>query len=72
MQFGRALQRVFSTMVHADPRYGPVQMAKIDVADGFYGVWVQISDVPKLGVILPTQPGKPPSSPSHWLCQWDG
>ena len=40
MQFGRALQRVFTTLVHAHPRYGPVQLAKIDVADEFYRVWL--------------------------------
>ena len=57
MQFGRALQRVFTTPVHADARYGPVHMAKIDVADGFYRIWVQLDDVPKLGVALPAPPG---------------
>jgi hypothetical protein len=57
MQFGRALQRVFTALVHAHPRYGPVHMAKIDVADGFYRVWVQAADIPKLGVVLPTAPG---------------
>ena len=60
MQFGRALQRVFTTLVHAHPRYGPVSLAKIDVADGFYRIWVRLADVPKLGVILPTAPGVPP------------
>ena len=60
MQFGRALQRVFTTLVHAHPRYGPVHLAKIDVADGFYRVWVQLRDVPKLGVVLPTAPGSVP------------
>ena len=61
MQFGRALQRVFTTLVHAHPRYGPVQhLAKIDVADGFYRVWVQLQDVPKLGVVLPTASGAVP------------
>ena len=54
MQFGRALQRVLSRIVHSDPRFGPVQMAKIDIADGFYRVWVQIEDLPKLGVALPS------------------
>jgi hypothetical protein len=34
MQFGRALQRVFKHIVEADPRYGPVHLAKIDIADG--------------------------------------
>jgi hypothetical protein len=60
MQFGRALQRVLKTILHADPRYGAVHMAKIDVADGFYRVWVRLDDVPKLGVALPTAPGCPP------------
>ena len=59
MQFGRALQRVLTTIVHADPRYGPVYLAKIDIADGFYRVWVQAADIPKLGVALPTSAGAP-------------
>ena len=54
MQFGRALQRVFATITQADPRYGPVFMSKIDIADGFYRVWLQAADVPKLGVLLPS------------------
>ena len=40
MQFGRALQRVIARVVHADPRYGPVYLSKIDIADGFYRVWL--------------------------------
>ena len=40
MQFGRALQRIMSKIVHADQRFGPVYMAKIDIADGFYRVWL--------------------------------
>ena len=61
MQFGRAsLQRVFTTLVHAHPKYGPVHLAKIDVADGFYRVWLQMADIPKLGVALPTAPNADP------------
>jgi hypothetical protein len=60
MQFGRALQRVLTLIVHADPRYGPVHLAKIDIADGFYRVWLQVTDVPKLGVALPTKLGSTP------------
>ena len=52
MQFGRALQRVLTQIVHADPRYGPPKLAKIDIADGFYRVWLLYSDIPKLGVLL--------------------
>ncbi|KAI2491522.1 hypothetical protein MHU86_23050 [Fragilaria crotonensis] len=60
MQFGRALQRVFTTIVHANRRYGPVYLSKIDIADGFYRVWLQIADIPKLGVALPIAPGAVP------------
>ena len=34
MQFGRALSRVLTTIVHADQWYGPVFLSKINVADG--------------------------------------
>jgi hypothetical protein len=59
MQFGHALHRVLERIVHADPRYGPVALSKIDIADGFYRVWLQLADIPKLGVILPTSPCQP-------------
>ena len=32
-------------------------MAKIDIADVFYRVWVRIEDIPKLRVLLPCIPG---------------
>jgi hypothetical protein len=58
IQFGRALHRV--RIVAADERYGPaVYLAKIDLAHGFYGVWGQSRDIPKLGVVLPTLPDQP-------------
>ena len=36
MQFGRARDRLFHTLLTADPRHGPVYMFKHDVSDGFY------------------------------------
>ena len=60
MQFGRALKRVLRTIVRADPKYGPVYLSKIDIADGFYRVWLQAMDILKLGVTLPSTPGHPP------------
>lgn len=54
MQFGKALQRILTKLVHADPRYGPTWLAKIDIADGFYRIRIQPRDIPRLGVILPT------------------
>ena len=60
IQFGRALQRLLQTIVQADPKCGPVYLPKIDIADGFYRVWLQASDIPKLGVALPSTPSQPP------------
>ena len=48
MQFGKALQRVLQKVYDADPKHGPVHLMKVDVADGFYRVWVRTQDVPKL------------------------
>ena len=60
MQFGRALERLLAKVVHADPKYGPVKFIKIDLADGFYRVWVRTDDIPKLGVAFPQLAGKEP------------
>ncbi len=60
MQFGRALDRIISMVVHADPRFGPVQFIKLDIADGFYRVWLRIEDIPKLAVTIPSLPGEAP------------
>ena len=56
MQYGRALQRVLQRIYDADPKHGPVHMLKVDIADGFYRVWLSVADIPKLGVALPPGP----------------
>jgi hypothetical protein len=53
MQFGRALWRVLQQVSDADTRLGPVYLSKIDIADGFYRIWINPEDVPKLGIIFP-------------------
>jgi hypothetical protein len=58
MQFGKALQRVLRHLKSANPHLGPVYLSKIDIADGFYRIWVRASDVPKLGVLFPTDDGE--------------
>jgi hypothetical protein len=50
MQFGKALWRIFSAIVHSNPRLGPVYLSKVYIADGFYRIWVKAANVPKLGV----------------------
>jgi len=54
MQFGCTLDRLLHHMVAADPRQGPIYLSKIDLADGFYCISLRPTDVPKLGVVLPT------------------
>ena len=44
-------------IVLADPKYGPVNMLKIDIADGFYRVGLSTDDIPKLGVVFPSEDG---------------
>ena len=58
MQFGRALDRVLYHIRHANPRYGPVKLGKIDLSDGFYRVWLALSAIPKLGIVFPRYPGE--------------
>jgi hypothetical protein len=60
MQFGRALQRLLQRIYDANPRFGPVYMAKYDVADGFYRVRVNLHDAPNLGILLPRIAGEEP------------
>ena len=59
MQFGRALHRILSQILRADPRFGSVYLSKVDIADGFYRIWLLPRDIPKLGVTFPTLPGEP-------------
>jgi hypothetical protein len=58
MQFGRALWRILQQVSDADPRLGPVHLSKIDIADGFYQIAITADDVPKLGVVFPSE-GEP-------------
>jgi hypothetical protein len=61
MQFGRALERIISKVVLADPRYGgQVKFIKIDIADGFYRIRVRTEDIPKLGVAFPHKESEAP------------
>ena len=54
MQFGKTLQRLLQDIVNADPKYGPTYLCKVDISDGFYRVWLNDTDIPKLGVAFPS------------------
>ena len=56
MQFGCALSRILSLIQHAPPKFGPVYLLKLDIADGFYQVYLHRDDIPALGVVLPAEP----------------
>ena len=55
MRFGRAFQRLLEDIVNADLRFGPVYLCKVDISDGFYRVWLQADDIPKLGISFPAE-----------------
>jgi hypothetical protein len=58
IQFGRALWRILQHISDGDPRLGPIHLSKIDIDDGFYRIWIDADDVPKLGVMFPKAPGE--------------
>jgi hypothetical protein len=55
MKFGKALQRIIQSLVDANPKYGPVYLIKVDIADGFYRIWLNTQDILKLACTLPVQ-----------------
>jgi hypothetical protein len=59
MQFGHPLWFIISTVHHADPRLVPIFQSKVNIADGFYRIWVNVNEVPNLGVVVPTEKGHP-------------
>jgi hypothetical protein len=40
IQFGCALLHILQNIAHSDPRLGPVYLSKIDIADGFYQIYI--------------------------------
>ena len=58
MQFGGALQRILYLIRHANPRYGPCRLAKFDLKDGFYRLFLRALDCLRLAVLLPKYPGE--------------
>ena len=60
MQFGHALDRLLREILLADPKLGETYLIKVDISDGFYRINLNIEDIPKLGVVFPTEPGCPP------------
>ena len=53
MQFGGALYRLLYHIRHANPKYGPVYLFKLDLKDGFYCLHLRPKDALSLAVVLP-------------------
>jgi hypothetical protein len=53
MQFGKTLERIVRQIVEANPVHGPVYLLKVDIADGFYRIWLNEQDILSLAVSLP-------------------
>jgi hypothetical protein len=60
MQFGRALTRIPTKIVWADPCHGPVQLIKVDVANRFYCIHLALQHMLSLGVAFPPRPDGAP------------
>ena len=59
MQFGGALSQILWLLHHADPSRGPVYMAKYDLSNRFYQMFLDPADSLKLSVLMPCYEGEP-------------
>ena len=60
IQFGHMLDRLLREILLADQSHEPPEMMKVDIADGFYRIQLNVGDIPKLGVVFPTRDSKEP------------
>jgi hypothetical protein len=59
LQFGHTLTRILQRISYANPSHGPVQLLKLDLADGYYRIKLSPEAVLELAVVLPG------STPTH-------
>jgi hypothetical protein len=59
MQFGRTLWRLLYRIHHANDKFGPVFLSKVDLSDGFYRLWLRPEDTVHLAALFPSRPGEP-------------
>ena len=58
MQFGRALSHILWLLWHADPSKGLVYLAKYNISNGFYQMFLNLEDTLKLSVLMPHYKGE--------------
>jgi hypothetical protein len=59
MQFGRALLCILWLLRHANPKFGPTRLAKYDVKDWFYRLFLRALNCLCLALVLPKYKAKP-------------
>jgi hypothetical protein len=57
-QSGKVLKCFKWSIVHANSRFEPVQMIKVDLANSFYRLWIKATNVINLGVSFTILNGK--------------
>ena len=60
MQFVHDLDRYLREILLADPALEPLYLIKVDISNSFYRIAININNIPKLGIIFPTEKGKQP------------
>ena len=60
MQFGKALLRCMFLVRHCHWKFGPPRLAKHDVSDGFYRMFLQARACLRLAILLPSYEGETP------------
>jgi hypothetical protein len=60
MRFGKALRRIMTQIVQANPTFGPVHLGKYDLTDGYYRIPLNPNQAMRLACLLPTATGEEP------------
>ncbi len=75
MQFGKTLDCILQEILLAKSFLGLVSLMKLDISDGFYHIAINVDDIPKLEVTIPTTPGAEltvclPICFTNWMGKW--
>jgi hypothetical protein len=60
MASSKALEIILQAIVDANAEHGPVQLLKVDTANGFHCTWLNVHDSPKLTMAIPNFDGEEP------------
>ena len=51
-RFGKALHRLIYCILAADPELGLTNLCKVDLADAYMRIWIQVEDVPSFAFLI--------------------